>query len=151
MHIYIYIHMCICAYMHMFIGTYMYIWQCAFNSSTLDKNNPPVVSPTHRKSFPKQLPPSGILSAPIGAPLGLSLTLRRGPPTAEKTSVRPNCLDFSKTVCRQCMTAKVGVLHERGINLGQKVASCVDEITFYGILAPTTFLNEGFFLEPENE
>ena len=49
------------------------------------------------------------------------------------------------------MTAKVGVLHERGISLGQKVASCVDEITFYGILAPITFLNEGFFLEPENE
>ena len=49
------------------------------------------------------------------------------------------------------MSAKVGVLHERGINLKQNVASCVDEITFYGILAPTRFLNEGFFLEPENE
>ena len=49
------------------------------------------------------------------------------------------------------MNAKVGVLHERGINLRQKVASYLDEITFYGILAPTIFLNEGFFLEPENE
>ena len=48
-------------------------------------------------------------------------------------SPNPGSPDFIKGRDHFCMNAKVSVLHERGINFKQKVASCVDGITFYGI------------------
>ena len=78
-----------------------------------------MVSPTHRKWVPEQLPPKRIPSAPIGAPLELLLAPAGHALTAEEIALRTSPVDFIKAVCRQHMAAKDNVLLERDSFLGK--------------------------------